>query len=229
MQQLPLSPGWSSPSPALAALEEGWGERKVKGECGRTRARVPVLSSVSYLQKAGRSVPASRLLKSRARSPAVPPQSQPRLSDQCRALQQQLGGSDCRLLRGGLWGPASRAQEAAIWSLAAGGARVLDTGPACWTRGQGQRPAGVSSPWWQRRLPCGLRAVGDRGRACVRKSRLLGGSEVCPPQVAQIRDIPCGRCGGSLKDSLASPEPRGSFKVETLTSRLAQNCGSSSL
>lgn len=168
--------------PAPAPPSKGWG-RKVMGECGRSPA--------SYLRKAGRSVQASRLLKSRARSPAVPPQSQRRLSaDQCWALQQQLGGSDCRLLRGGVWGPASRAQGAAIWSLAAGGARVLETGPACKTRGQGQRPAGGRSPWWQRRLPCGLRADGDRGRACVRKARLLGGSEVCPPQVAQIRGIP---------------------------------------
>lgn len=149
--------------PAPAPPSKGWG-RKVKRECGRSPA--------SYLRKAGRAH--SRPLKSRARSPAVPPQSQRRLSDQCWALQQQLGGSDCRLLRGGDWGPASRAQGAAIWSLAAGGARVLETGPACRTRGQGQRPAGGSSPWWQRRLPCGLRANRGRGRACVRKARLKG-------------------------------------------------------
>lgn len=191
--------GGPSPAPPSVRWRKGGG-RKVKGGCGRTqvRTRVPMRSSASYLRKAGRSVRVSRLLKSRARSPAVPPQFQPRLSDECWALQQQLGGSDCLLLPGGVWGPARREQGAAIWSLAAGGARVLGTGPVCRTRGQGQRPAGGRSPWWQRRLPCGLRASGNRGRACVRKARLLGGSEVCPPQVAHIRGIPWGRCGGSI-------------------------------
>lgn len=125
------------------------------------------------------------------RHTVVPPRSPPRLSGLGWALQQQLGGSDCRLLRGGVGGLASRAQGAAIWSPAAGGARGLGTGPACGTRGQGQRPARGSSAWLAA-APCGLRAGSGRGRACMGKVWLLGGSELGPPQVAQIRGIPPG-------------------------------------
>lgn len=79
----------------------------------------------------GRSIRASRPLKSLAlkpRSGRYPSLGFPiRTGLFCSSWE---GGSGCRLLRGGVWGTANRAQGTAIWSLAAGGARVTGTGPA---------------------------------------------------------------------------------------------------
>lgn len=151
-----LSHGWSSPSPALDALGEGLG---VKSQarmrvvaCRKARARVPVRIPTSYLRNAGRSVPASRILKSRARSPWSRPNPNQGSLLCAGLLSSSWEGATTGCCRAASGGPASRAQGAAIWSLAAGGARVLGTGPTFGTRGQGPRPARWSSAWWQRRL-----------------------------------------------------------------------------
>ncbi|MEJ1276786.1 hypothetical protein NN561_007697 [Cricetulus griseus] len=120
--------------------------------CRKARARVPVRIPTSYLRNAGRSVPASRILKSRARSPWSRPNPNQGSLLCAGLLSSSWEGATTGCCRAASGGPASRAQGAAIWSLAAGGARVLGTGPAFGTRGQGPRPAGWSSAWWQRRL-----------------------------------------------------------------------------
>lgn len=121
--------------------KEGQGRVRVVA-CGQAPALVPVSIPCFLPAECGALNPGDRLLKSLAptpRSGRYPSLGFPiRTGLFCSSWER---GSGCRLLRGGVWGTASRAQGTAIWSLAAGGARVTRTGPDCGTLGRGQWPA----------------------------------------------------------------------------------------
>lgn len=163
------------PAPALpfTLWMKGGGGRKVKGECGWSLECWPWLASQPRAHPGFLTCGARGARSGGAHLrfvTAVPPQSQPKRSVPPGAGRQQLGGRERRrLLRGSVCGSASPAQGAAIWSLAAGGARVLGTRPcpgdprpwAAAGASQEQRSAATA--------PRGLGAGRDCGRASVSK------------------------------------------------------------